>query len=500
MRALMEESDSDPTEDPSPHPHLPAHDISHGRRITGRQGETQVIICEGCYVDIPLRGITWQQCGCPRFRCQRCAHHPCATCGVVAAAARDNTAQPAPADTNDGHDGKIELRDIDAFYWDPTNVPQGPSQGSHRAAISCASCCVDSRSWSGTWAICKCWLRYCSSCCRRGCEACGEARPEDDVGLHRDLRRQDEDSEYGFGQGDVHDVTQVNIGDEFMPMPTILSPKDAHARRTGIMQEAAERNRARRTEGRRLVKEQRASGVRPKRTRNKGDWISFGSANISLSPQKLRDELSRTGELANCDFLAVQEHGLHEEGINVASDWIKKLGWTGVVDEAYAKCGGHGGGTAALSRHPEGLRRAGARRGGLKGRCTLGITQLCTAITFCAFYGITSAAVSMQCPVWKQLADDLLGLGRPFVVAGDWQKHPEELRASGICKVLDAEICAPSCATNVNSGGKLDYFLVSRTLLHHGWQVQPLYGCMFNLTFPSSSTSTCIPSPPPPGD
>ncbi len=484
MRAFMEESDSDLTDDHPPQPHSPAQDISHGRRITGRQGESQVIMCEGCYADIPLRGITWHQCGCPRFRCQRCAHQSCTICGVVAAATVDNFAQPAPDGTEDAYDGRFDLRDIDAFNWDPKNAPHETGQTPHRAAIRCASCCTDSCSWRGAWAVCKCWLHYCSSCYRRGCEVCGQAHPAEDNSPHHDARQQDVYSEDGYCRGEGHDITQEDVGIEFMPMPTILAPREAHARREDIMQEAAERNRERRTEGRRRVREQQASGVRPRRMRNKGNWISFGSANISLSPQKLRDELSRQGDLARCDFLAIQEHGLHDEGINVASDWVKKLGWTGVIDEAYAKSGGHGGGTAALSRHPEGLRRAGARRCGLRGRCTLGITQLCTAVTFCAFYGITGAAVSSQCPIWKQLADDLLGLGRPFVVAGDWQKHPDELRASGICKVLDAEVCAPSCATNVNSGGKLDYFLVSRTLLHHGWQVQPLYGCNFKPHIP----------------
>ncbi len=132
-----------------------------------------------------------------------------------------------------------------------------------------------------------------------------------------------------------------------------------------------------------------------------------------------------------------------------------------------------------MTRHAAGLRRAGQARSLLQGRKTSTITHQARAINFTVFYGISGAPLASQIPLWKELADDLLCVAKPFVVAGDWQRPPQDLRNSGICRLLDAVACAPDCATNLQSGSKIDYFLVSRTLVQGGWNIRPLHGCLF---------------------
>ncbi len=124
-------------------------------------------------------------------------------------------------------------------------------------------------------------------------------------------------------------------------------------------------------------------------------------------------------------------------------------------------------------------------------------TQLGVAIIFCSFYAISGAPIATQRLLWRQLAEDLLALGKLFVVAADWQRHPADLRASGICDMLDAEICAPSCATNVNSGGNsITSWFPARCCTAAG-TFGRCTGAYLNPTSPSCSPSTSTrPTPP----
>ncbi len=167
-------------------------------------------------------------------------------------------------------------------------------------------------------------------------------------------------------------------------MPTIISPAEAHRRRMNIMNGATAKKREDRVQSRRIARDQRNNATRPKRQRNEGKWVTFASVNVT-SAERLRNELARGGELAECDCLGIQEHALHGDGVAAAEGWLKKRHWTGTVDEAYYKVGGYGGGTAALSRHPGGLRPAGARRPLLKGRCTHSISRPYTSICSSVF-------------------------------------------------------------------------------------------------------------------
>ncbi len=321
-------------------------------------------------------------------------------------------------------------------YETPLHV-QPPMSAQREALLRCASCSVDSLARHGEWAICGCRLAYCTHCFAKGCEACGQASPA------CDYRPANIDAEghadYDDMNHDAHQPSSSPPEADFevgtaMPMPVILSPSDAAQRRLDVMSAAAQQKRERRIASRIAARAQRAAATRPRRLRREDGWTSFATVNVTTS-ERLKEELTREGELAGCDFLGIQEHALHGDLVTAASAWLKKKFWTGVIDDAYFKSGGHGGGTAAISRHPAGLRRVGTTRSGMTGRCTFSVTQLGTAITFCVFYGISGATVAAQCPLWRQLVDDLLGLGRPFIVAGDWQRHPDDLRSSGICQV-----------------------------------------------------------------
>ncbi len=147
----------------------------------------------------------------------------------------------------------------------------------------------------------------------------------------------------------------------------------------------------------------------------------------------------------------------------------------GVMDEAYRKHQGHGGGTAAISRHPAGIRRAHQTSSLLRGRATFTATHVGKAVTFASFYGMSGAPLVNQLPLWKELADTLMRIGKPFIVAGDWQRPPHELRESGLCKLLGAEVCAPNCATNLQSGNNIDFSGVHRTTARRMGHPPPLW-------------------------
>ncbi len=451
------------------------------RLVTGRQGETEVLICLACCKDVPVRGVTWRACACGAFRCAECALVHCAKCGGTA---ESNHGSLSPPQFNDSwgqeQQADYSFADTAAFAWDSTHADvESPSAetGSH---LRCASCAVGSSWWAGEWRICQCRLAFCAYCARSGCEACGYLC--EGAGGNYDITEDEFGTAYGGG-GFAYPEAPSQLADEAMAMPTILTPAAAAARREGMMAEAKVRKRAERANARAAAKVHIANGKRPKRHRRPDEWVSFATANITTA-QRLKEEITRGGELAACDFLGIQEHGLHGGSLAEAEGWLAREHWAGFVGAADQKNEGHGGGIAAITRHAAGLRRACTPKGILKGRLSLGFTQVDVAITFGIFYGLSGAAALAQRPYWKLLVDEVLALGRPFVLAGDWQLSPEAVRASGLCRALDAEICAPHCATNTTSGGKLDYFIVSRSLLHRGWRVRPLHGCTFKTHIP----------------
>ncbi len=449
--------------------------------ITGASGGAPVIICNLCCRDWPIKGITWRQCRCAAFRCPECAAVPCPHCHTVAAEDYDH---PEGLPTHlPAVDGDVERYTCDGNIESWTTAAHGTGEGvdshvrndTYGSALTCVSCQTGSRQWHGDWYICGCGHSFCGDCSPAGCGCCGHKAPEPRRGLAYTQPAAAASSAIHSAHVDEH-LTSLQ-------MPPILSPEEAVERRSRLLADHASTLKMKRAEDRSLARRQEREGTRPRRPRAKGSTTSFATVNITAA-RRLREELQRGGELAKCDYIGVQETGLYGELVGQATDWIKRCGWSGVLDAAYRKNGGYGGGTAALTRHAAGIRRAGQTRSPFQGRKTSTITHQGRAINFTVFYGISGAPLSSQIPLWKELADDLLCVARPFVVAGDWQRPPQDLRGSGLCHLLDAVVCAPDCATNLLSGNQIDYFLVSRTLVQSGWSIRPLHGCLFRPHIP----------------
>ncbi len=407
--------------------------------VTGMQGEVPVIVCGGCMSDVPIRDLTWRQCGCDAFRCSVCAQRQCPTCGVRAVQ-RSGTPQDMEygSERVTEHIGEWasaapEAWDYQAASWfawdcatDQAVADPAPS------ALTCASCLVGSRARQGNWSICHCGLTYCVECAAWGCPECG--------GLRAHLPRSgDQPSLDAEDDDDARTLApeSINVDDDDFDMPPILSPQQALARREAVLDKHRLHLREKRRHSHRLEKKQSKEGRRPRRQRDNGQAVTFATVNAT-SPQRLKDELTGRGELAGCDFVAAQEVGMHGELAGQASDWLQRHHWTGVIDPPYRKHSGYGGGTAVVSRHPSGIRRACHSAKLLRGRLTTGVTQVSSSITVASFYGVSGASLAVQVPYWRELADILICLARPFVVCGDWQRPPTscETRACAKCWTL----------------------------------------------------------------
>ncbi len=256
------------------------------------------------------------------------------------------------------------------------------------------------------------------------------------------------------------------------------TPEEAHARRTQKQQQKAKRELDRRQESRQERKWQTRQRMRPKRERDGNGWTSFVTVNHDCA-NGLRDELQFGTTLKHMDYLLVQEHRQRGEGLASLKKWFHKAGWDTVADAAHLKDTDPGGGTAVLARGI-GLRPLGHPAEEAEGRITMAASSTRGGIVNASVYGISGGGVTAQRRLLNHLIARLMLYGLPFVVGGDWQISPDQLAATGICAVLDADIVRHGVGTNQWSGNELDYFLVSRTLLHDGtWDTEVIDDCAF---------------------
>ncbi len=263
--------------------------------VWGSNGESRIIVCSGCNRDIPIRGVTWRQCGCPAFKCEQCASRQCGRCNRVARGARDDLLFDDPhgpaADTggdevveNDGENW--DFHHCAQFAWDITGeAPDQPH--SDDSVLSCASCSVRSREHHGGWRICRCGYSYCVDCASWGCSACGESVGHGAAVVRRvptDQVATDSNANLGV----------VSEGEQALAMPQILTPYEALQRRRRILEEHDRTLTADRKRNRDVVKWQIAQGLRPRRPRNASSTVSFASVNVT-TPMRLKEELMRGG-------------------------------------------------------------------------------------------------------------------------------------------------------------------------------------------------------------
>ncbi len=187
----------------------------------------------------------------------------------------------------------------------------------------------------------------------------------------------------------------------------------------------------------------------------------------------------------------MQEHGLEGEPLDRHVTELNKMGWDAIADCAYQKTGGLGGGTAILVSDPAGIRPVQKAEVKHTGRVTLGITNFGFDVLIISLYGITSAGISQQLELWKYIVGWIRWLGIPYLIGGDIQVTPAELKKSGLCRLINPIICAPRSSTTTLADRATDYCIVSPCLLEDEWQVQTMMQCSFRPHFPVVLSIRC---------
>ncbi len=124
-----------------------------------------------------------------------------------------------------------------------------------------------------------------------------------------------------------------------------------------------------------------------------------------------------------------------------------------------------------------------------------------------SFYGISGMELGKQLCLWAAIACVLRSIGLPFVLGGDWQRPPKEMRESGFLNFLNASVCDAREATNIKSGNELDWFVASDSLVGGGWEASTVLGTAFSTHAPvqlvlvgqrgNTPSGTCLATPKP---
>ncbi len=495
-------------------------------RITGRSGETNIRVCHKCMKDVPLacweahactgnqsrqasstgrvqRMISeWEARSCYGNSQQTDSRSSARTISLAEALGIHDARPPEPG--ADGGGARV-VSIAQALADEPRESPRdrhAPRQWYDRGLAEIASLDVqpgaaaddeqghraDWKTWSRDacqgcgmtslqgvreWRICRCREWYCAACASGQCVHCPAARVWTDPEV--------------TGTGDdrdswpiVDEAQAAAAGDCAMNIAALrwTSPDEAQKSRVAAMKAHKEHLDEKRTHRRGLARVHVRQGLRPGRERNRDGEIVIASANVTCTTS-LKDELEHGVELRRVHHILLQEHKLKGDSLDAATAWAAKHGWDAHINEAYIKESRPGGGTAVLSRDSSGVRPMAPPPTELEGRCTMGAIDGNGSIVAVAWYGVTGGCLAQQLPLWQALATLLRMHGLPFVVGGDWQVTTHELRSTGLHELLDARICAGEGSTNLQSGRRIDYFLVSNTLLAKGWRVEHMHGTRF---------------------
>ncbi len=368
----------------------------------------------------------------------------------------------------------LSMKDV-PFYgnWvtaESAHEPEGRAQlGGGIGGGKCASCGVDLLA-IGAWRICRCSAAYCLECAVGTCGDCSAMWDCRDTESERAVQPECE-------------AAAVASAPRF-------TPREAAARR----REMADREEVERRQNRRAYRETRAAqwrnGRRLLRRKKRATAVTFISANVSGFGSLQEQMVGGSGTL-DCDFLLFQEHARRGEQRVMAERALQGKGWDVVSDDAYIKTQRCGGGTGIASRFVQGIRPLATPGGQCEGRLTLGMTDLDGDCAICCVYGIAGQDAAHQLPIWLAMLEALKRIGRPFVAGGDWQRPPADLERTGIPKLLGATVIAPRAATNLLAGSKLDWFLVSDSLLDRGWRVDVVHGTSLATHVPVRLTLDC---------
>ncbi len=478
-----------------------------GRRveplIRGSRDGRDVVICVGCSNDFPQADAKDPLTGELRAWCRACR-------GIgLEAEVRGGQVDWYEKRLSDcpalGWSPGVDLNDQFAELHDPTRVgdyagiyghPAGESQSPATAAATttaaaiaeagandvCQRCALDLHIPGVAWRICRCGATACEACAPEPCLACGAG--EVWKGDHVPPSQL-------FGEGDTqrHSTPpaaelagqEVALG---ICTPVVeVTPGYALKRRTDMKEERRSSRLAARAESNAARKKHIKEGCRLARPALREDRISVVTANATAASSLIR-ELKHGDQLRRAGFILVQEHGLHGEALERHIDELKGLGWQAVADPAYRKGEGYGGGTAILTADPHGIRPVQRAEVEHVGRVSLAIANFGREVLLISVYCISGASVVQQLQLLKYVSTCVRWLGIPFIAGGDAQVKPADLEKTGICRLLQASICAPDGPTTTKSKHPIDYFLVADELLKGTWQVQTSMDSAFKPHYP----------------
>ncbi len=319
-----------------------------------------------------------------------------------------------------------------------------------------------------SWRMCNCGATYCQWCLDEGCLDCPVVAFWDPEGPYTT-----------DGCSDGHPAETIDLGHEPLgTVPCRLSPEAALRRRDQCRVDKARALTERRNASRAAAKAMVKNGRRPRRERRPRGSTRFVTANVNCV-DRLIEELTCGSCIKTADFACIQETKTKGDAVGQAHGRCRALGWDAVGGEAYVKLKQAGGGTMVMTKS-EGLYPLADEDGEFQGRIALSIASSLRGIVCGSLYGVTGGRVNDQLGLWRQLATRLAALGRPFLIGGDWQLDPNEPAVQRFAHSLDAMVVHPDAITNTVSQSRIDYYIVSKTILGGAWAVRADYSCAFS--------------------
>ncbi len=338
---------------------------------------------------------------------------------------------------------------------------------------ACLSCGTPIGHAGSSWRICHCLGVLCEGCWTTygSCPTCTGASVafqqqgdhdfslwEPEEGQHYSERTDDADSPVDRTDQQKAASTTTSVDQH----PRTLTPPQALALRDELDHQHRNELVARRAHARVQSAAQVKAGTRPRKPRR---WrrVDFLTMNVNCA-NRLKDEVLSGDLFKDVQGVFVQEHKEHGEGKDRLISWLRHRGWDPVAEDAYLKVASHGGGPLIMTRSI-GIRPLPSPPQELAGRVCWGEIDVNGSVTCASVYAVSGQGVGKQLPLLNNIIQRVVAYGRPCILAGDWQVSPQELRSTGITRMLDAEVLASGLPTNLLSGGELDYFVVSRALL-----------------------------------
>ncbi len=266
-----------------------------------------------------------------------------------------------------------------------------------------------------------------------------------------------------------------------MQLTTLFTPEAALERRQQLMDSARASLVERRRKGRELRRQQVREGLRPPRACGQREGITLVQANVTIA-SSWADELQHGETFADCDFAAVQEHRLRGPSRDAAARRRLEAGWDCVLDDAYIKVSDAGGGTALLASRWSGVRpvvglggEAATALDRLIGRISLGIIDIVGGILLVSFYGLDGQPTGKQVDLWHDLGKIITLVGLPFIILGDWQVTPSDMKETNWLNFMRATVVAPSAPTNLVSRRRIDFAVMSQCVWPTSWRPWKLW-------------------------